>query len=597
MYIVTEYCQNGDLLRILLDMDKTLGWRFRIKIALEAASALHYLHENNFIHRDIKSSNILLDQNWVCKISDFGMTREAGMTDAEAMRMTICGTDEYMAPELLFDEEYTKAVDVYSFGMVLLEILKRCKVGDGFAVRKPQNKFILDLDEVERMMPNDAPKSMVVLAKQCLGYEIISRPVTSDIKDWLQDLYDTTSPDVVPVPTTNPLPSSFVREHVITNTSPNSSSPVDEPGMTLSQKRRSLGQVRAFLWDNHGLHQDTLYDDKVCINLLLNPLLTHLLTYLLTHSQDAIMSGFLHKKTYHGFLKWKHIWFTLSNGKLWWRNSDRTQVKTIELQHAVIESYKNNLRFKISYKLNHEDDVYIDREFAAETATEKYKWVQAIENEISRLSRTERLSELMAAAPATANSMLNHKDMYSWLETLGLEQYNDNLEAVGYNIKMIIATGICDEELESFVGIKNKIHRSAILKTVGSGYSDSVRLVIKNWRDFGGVIVYTVVSRFKFNRSTMTFRYNDFKSLDVLLRKEISRNGFNIINKLPQLPGQGILQDTKVPSFIASRMAGLESYLLQLIHVLQDYSPVLAILIKFLCLDNGSGGLDIDEVL
>lgn len=270
MYIVTEYCQNGDLLRILLDMDKTLGWRFRIKIALDAASALHYLHENNFIHRDIKSSNILLDQNWVCKISDFGMTREAGMADAEAMRMTICGTDEYMAPELLFDEEYTKAVDVYSFGMVLMEILKRCKVGDGFAARKPQNKFMLDLDEVERMMPNDAPKSMVVLAKQCLGYEIISRPVTSDIKDWLQDLYDTTSPDEVPIPTTNQLPSSFIREHLSANASPDSSSPVDPHGTTLSQKRRSTGQVRAFLWDNHGLHQDTLYDDKVRITVLPN---------------------------------------------------------------------------------------------------------------------------------------------------------------------------------------------------------------------------------------------------------------------------------------------------------------------------------------
>jgi hypothetical protein len=310
------------------------------------------------------------------------------------------------------------------------------------------------------------------------------------------------------------------------------------------------------------------------------------------------MSGFLHKKTYHGFLKWKHIWFTLSNGKLWWRNSDRTQVKTIELTHAVIESYKNNLRFKVSYKLNQDDDVYIDREFAAETASEKYKWVQALESEISRLSCTEyRSSEVIDSASANVNSMLNHKDIFSWLQTLGLEQYSSNLEAVGYNIKMIITTGICEEELESFVGITNKVHRAAILKTVGSGYSDSVRLVIKNWRDFGGIIVYTVVSRFKFNRSTMTFRYNDFKALDVLLRKEISRNGYNISHKLPLLPGQGIMQDTKVPSFIASRMAGLESYLLQLTYVLQDYAPALALLIRFLNLDNGSGGLDIDEVI
>jgi serine/threonine protein kinase len=285
LYIVTEFCQNGDLLSNLLDSEKTLGWRFRIKIALEAASALNYLHENNFIHRDIKSSNILLDQNWVCKISDFGMTREAGVADAEAMRMTICGTDEYMAPELLFDEEYTKAVDVYSFGMVLLEIMKRCKIGDGFATRKPQNKFILDLDEVEAAIPGDAPKSMVVLARQCLGYDVISRPVTSDIKDWLQDLYDTTSADDVPVPAVNPLPPSFIRENLITNMPPNPLPSDTNGGVTVSQKRRSTGQVRAFLWDNHGLHQDTLYDDKVSysLTLLLTYSLTHSLTYSLTH--------------------------------------------------------------------------------------------------------------------------------------------------------------------------------------------------------------------------------------------------------------------------------------------------------------------------
>jgi serine/threonine protein kinase len=76
LYIVTEFCQGGDLLELLVSNPQKLGWKFRIKIALQAASAINYLHENNFIHRDIKSSNLLIDQDFQCKICDFGMAVE-----------------------------------------------------------------------------------------------------------------------------------------------------------------------------------------------------------------------------------------------------------------------------------------------------------------------------------------------------------------------------------------------------------------------------------------------------------------------------------------------------------------------------------------
>ena len=76
LYIVTEFCPGGDLLELLVNNRQQLGWRFRIKIALQAASAINYLHQNNFIHRDIKSSNLLIDQDWQCKVCDFGMAVE-----------------------------------------------------------------------------------------------------------------------------------------------------------------------------------------------------------------------------------------------------------------------------------------------------------------------------------------------------------------------------------------------------------------------------------------------------------------------------------------------------------------------------------------
>jgi serine/threonine protein kinase len=76
LYIFTELCPGGDLLELLVNQKQELGWKFRIKIALEAATALAYMHSNNFIHRDMKSSNLLLDSDWRCKITDFGLARE-----------------------------------------------------------------------------------------------------------------------------------------------------------------------------------------------------------------------------------------------------------------------------------------------------------------------------------------------------------------------------------------------------------------------------------------------------------------------------------------------------------------------------------------
>jgi serine/threonine protein kinase len=75
LYIFTEFCPGGDLLDLLIGQ-QALGWKFRIKIALEAASAISYMHSNHFIHRDVKSSNLLLDAEWRCKMTDFGLARE-----------------------------------------------------------------------------------------------------------------------------------------------------------------------------------------------------------------------------------------------------------------------------------------------------------------------------------------------------------------------------------------------------------------------------------------------------------------------------------------------------------------------------------------
>ncbi|CAL8359266.1 unnamed protein product [Lota lota] len=116
---------NGSVLDRLACMDESppLSWSRRCLIATGSARGLDYLHINHHVHRDIKSGNILLDENFVAKISDFGLTR-ASATRSSATMLTerIVGTRAYMAPEALRGEITPKS-DVFSFGVVLLEII------------------------------------------------------------------------------------------------------------------------------------------------------------------------------------------------------------------------------------------------------------------------------------------------------------------------------------------------------------------------------------------------------------------------------------------------------------------------------------------
>ncbi|XWS70472.1 hypothetical protein CRYUN_Cryun03dG0051200 [Craigia yunnanensis] len=125
-FIVYELMQNGSLETQLHGPShgSSLTWHRRMKIALDTARGLEYLHEHcnpPVIHRDLKSSNILLDSDFNAKLSDFGLA----VTDAALNKNNIklSGTLGYVAPEYLLDGKLTDKSDVYAFGIVLLELL------------------------------------------------------------------------------------------------------------------------------------------------------------------------------------------------------------------------------------------------------------------------------------------------------------------------------------------------------------------------------------------------------------------------------------------------------------------------------------------
>ncbi|KAE9586930.1 putative protein kinase RLK-Pelle-RLCK-X family [Lupinus albus] len=125
-FIVYELMQNGSLEAQLHGPShgSALTWHMRMKIALDTARGLEYLHEHCYppvIHRDMKSSNILLDAKFNAKLSDFGLAIIDGSQSKKSIKLS--GTLGYVAPEYLLDGELSDKSDVYAFGVVLLELL------------------------------------------------------------------------------------------------------------------------------------------------------------------------------------------------------------------------------------------------------------------------------------------------------------------------------------------------------------------------------------------------------------------------------------------------------------------------------------------
>ncbi|XP_060196273.1 cysteine-rich receptor-like protein kinase 2 [Lycium barbarum] len=125
--LIYEFLPNQSLDRFIFDpvKGKTLNWEKRFEIIIGTAEGLVYLHENTkrrIIHRDIKASNILLDSRLRAKIADFGLARSF-QEDNSHISTVIAGTLGYMAPEYLAHGQLTEKADVYSFGVLLLEIV------------------------------------------------------------------------------------------------------------------------------------------------------------------------------------------------------------------------------------------------------------------------------------------------------------------------------------------------------------------------------------------------------------------------------------------------------------------------------------------
>ena len=191
--IIMEYLKNGSLEKILIDETKGLSnheWTMHKKYIslLGVAHAMNYLHQHNILHRDLKPGNILMDDDFYPRVSDFGLSRTLGDNQAIDLSKTAgVGTPKYMAPELLQGEKrYTFSVDVYAYGMMAYEIVTGT---EPYSKPKVPLTYKILYDNVTKgikpTFTDDIHQGLRLLIEDCLSLNPMERPTFEEVYDKL----------------------------------------------------------------------------------------------------------------------------------------------------------------------------------------------------------------------------------------------------------------------------------------------------------------------------------------------------------------------------------------------------------------------------
>uniref|UniRef100_H2ZLH4 non-specific serine/threonine protein kinase n=1 Tax=Ciona savignyi TaxID=51511 RepID=H2ZLH4_CIOSA len=164
--IITEFAECGTLKGLISNMAEQLSWRHRTRIARDIASGMAYLHSMQVIHRDLNSANCFIRENGMIVVADFGLARVLPKSTSmgRRKRYTVVGTPYWMAPEILYYNSYDERVDVFSFSIVLCEIIGRVEADPDFLPR--DNDFGLSVVAFHKKFCSECPPFLFALAAQ-----------------------------------------------------------------------------------------------------------------------------------------------------------------------------------------------------------------------------------------------------------------------------------------------------------------------------------------------------------------------------------------------------------------------------------------------
>lgn len=181
--IVTEFMSGGSVYDYLHKLKGVFKLPSLLKVAIDVSKGMNYLHQNNIIHRDLKAANLLMDENEVVKVADFGVARvkaQSGVMTAET------GTYRWMAPEVIEHKPYDHKADVFSFGIVLWELL----------TGKLPYEYLTPLQAavgvvqkgLRPTIPKNSQPKLAELLERCWQQDPALRPDFSEIIEILQQI-------------------------------------------------------------------------------------------------------------------------------------------------------------------------------------------------------------------------------------------------------------------------------------------------------------------------------------------------------------------------------------------------------------------------